>query len=77
MTSHALPSAVDDAGDDPTLCAELLSVVDVLSRRRADLLDDRQVAAYVRKGWLEWAGGTLRPTPIGARVCDAVLLAYA
>lgn len=63
--------------DDTAACSELLDVVDALSRRRADLLDEAVVEGFVRRGWLEWAGGTLRPTPIGARVCDAVLLAYA
>ena len=64
-------------GDDLAACTELLDIVDALTRRRADLLDETVVEGYVRRGWLEWAGGTLRPTPIGARVCDAVLLAYA
>lgn len=62
---------------DVAACTELLDIVDALSRRRADLLDEAVVESYVRRGWLEWSGGTLRPTSIGARVCDAVLLAYA
>ena len=63
--------------DDVAACTELLDIVDALSRRRADLLDEAVVESFVRRGWLEWAGGTLRPTAIGAQVCDAVLLAYA
>lgn len=62
---------------DQALCAELLTAVDALSRRRADQLDEHLVERFVRKGWLHWNAGALRLTPAGARVCDAVLLAYA
>lgn len=75
---QALESLADPAvQEDQSLCAELLSTVDALSRRRADLLDERRVEQFVRKGWLYWNAGALRVTPAGARVCDAVLLAYA
>ena len=62
---------------DTSLSAELLTAVDALSRRRADLLDETKVEQFVRQGWLSWKGGALKVTPVGARVCDAVLLAYA
>lgn len=76
-----MPSVADcettARSDDSDLCAALLSAVDALSRRRADLLDEDQVDRFVAKGWLHWNGGALRLTPAGAQVCDAVLLAYA
>jgi hypothetical protein len=70
-------NSVTSSQDNAALCAELLTAVDALSRRRADLLDDTKVEQFVRQGWLSWQGGALRVTPAGARVCDAVLLAYA
>lgn len=73
-----LPSTLSlPGGDDMAACTGLLDVVDALSRRRADQLDAAVVDDFVRRGWLEWVGGALRPTRIGAQVCDAVLLAYA
>lgn len=66
----------DQDAVDQELCAELLDTVDALSRRRADLVDENLVAKLVRKGWLQWHGGALQLTSIGARLCDAVLLAY-
>lgn len=69
------PSTTD--ASDYSLCADLLTAVDALSRRRADQLDEGMVDRFVSKGWLHWHGGALRLTPAGARICDAVLLAYA
>lgn len=62
---------------DQSLYAELLTAVDKLLRRRADQLDEKKVDQFVRKGWLQWNGGALKLTPVGAQVCDAALLAYA
>ena len=78
MTNATLsaPELSDDEAADHELCAELLDTVDALSRRRADLVDERLVAQLVHKGWLQWHRGALRLTSIGARLCDAVLLAY-
>jgi hypothetical protein len=62
---------------DQSLYAELLTAVDKLLRRRADQLDEKKVDQFVRKGWLQWNGGALKLTPMGAQVCDTALLAYA
>jgi hypothetical protein len=41
---------------------ELLTAVDSLARRRADLVSEGFIADYVALHWLEWNGGTLRLT---------------
>jgi hypothetical protein len=48
---------------------ELLATVDCLQRRRADLIDESLVDAYVAVHWLEWNGGSLRLTETGKNVC--------
>jgi hypothetical protein len=47
----------------------LPATVDCLTRRRADLIDDRVVDDYIELNWLEWHGGGLRLTITGRNVC--------
>ena len=47
----------------------LLSTVDLLQRRRADLIDETFIDNYVALGWLEWHGGQLRLSPLGSTIC--------
>ena len=49
---------------------ELLSTVDSLHRRRADLVPEGFVEDYVALHWLEWNGGALRLTVVGQCVCE-------
>ena len=51
---------------------DLLVTVDALQRRRADLVNEDLIAAFVTLYWLEWNGGTLRLTQTGKNVCDQV-----
>jgi hypothetical protein len=44
--------------------------VDLLHRRRADLIGDGTISDYVALHWLEWNGGGLRLTATGRNVCD-------
>jgi hypothetical protein len=47
----------------------LLETVDLLQRRRADLIDETYIDNYVALGWLEWHGGQLRLSPLGSTIC--------
>lgn len=49
---------------------ELLTTVDSLRRRRADLVGENSIADYVALHWLEWNGGALRLTVTGSNLCD-------
>ena len=49
---------------------ELLATMDLLDRRRADLVSEARIADYVNLNWLEWNGGTLRLTVTGRNVCQ-------
>jgi hypothetical protein len=49
---------------------QLLSTVDALHRRRADLVTESCIADYVALHWLEWNGGSLRLTVTGENVCE-------
>lgn len=49
---------------------ELLTTVDSLQRRRADLVSEGFVEDYVALHWLEWNGGALRLTVTGTNICD-------
>jgi hypothetical protein len=49
---------------------ELLTTVDSLYRRRADLVSEGFIADYVALHWLEWNGGTLRLTVTGKNICE-------
>ncbi len=47
----------------------LLSTVDLLQRRRADLIPEGFIEDYVALHWLEWNGGALRLTVTGTNMC--------
>ncbi|MCM5680153.1 hypothetical protein M8A51_11470 [Schlegelella sp. S2-27] len=47
----------------------LLATVDLLRRRRAADVPERDIDDYVALDWLEWHGGTLRLTTVGDNVC--------
>ena len=49
---------------------ELLTTVDSLHRRRADLVCEGFIADYVALRWLEWNGGALRLTVTGNDMCE-------
>jgi hypothetical protein len=48
---------------------ELLAIVDLLERCRADLVPEDFIADYVALDWLEWNGGALRITLTGRNIC--------
>lgn len=48
----------------------LLDTVDLLQRRRADLVDETFIDNYVALGWLEWHGGQLRVSALGSQICQ-------
>ncbi len=48
----------------------LLDTVDLLQRRRADLVDETFIDNYVALGWLEWHGGQLRVSTLGSTICQ-------
>ena len=52
------------------LSLELLGTVDLLQRRRADLVSDGFIEDYVAFHWLEWNGGALRLTVTGTNMCE-------
>ena len=49
---------------------ELLTTVDSLLRRRADLVSDGFIEDYVALHLLEWNGGALRLTVAGTNMCE-------
>jgi hypothetical protein len=56
---------------------EFLATVDSLQRRRADLISESLVDAYVELNWLEWNGGSLRVTETGKNMCGQMRAANA
>lgn len=50
----------------------LLSTVDALHQRRADLVPEGFVEDYVALDWLEWNGGSLRITQTGTNICKQI-----
>jgi hypothetical protein len=52
------------------LRATLLSTVDLLYRRRADLIGEGTIGDYLALHWLEWNGGGLRLTVTGHHICE-------
>ena len=69
----AVPGAIADL--PPTsrreqLRLELLTTVDSLQRRRADLVSEGFIEDYVALHWLEWNGGALRLTVTGTNMCQ-------
>jgi hypothetical protein len=66
MTSSISPrsSARRDALRDA-----LPTTVELLRRRRAADIAERDIDDYVALNWLEWNGGGLRLTAVGENVC--------
>lgn len=51
----------------------LPTTVDLLHRRRADLIgDDGMIADYIALHWLHWNGGALRLTVVGRNTCAQI-----
>jgi hypothetical protein len=51
---------------------KLPSTVNLLYRRRADLIGEGTIGDYVALHWLEWNGGALRLTVTGQNICDQI-----
>ena len=51
---------------------ELLSTVDSLDRRRADLVPEGFIEDYVALHWLEWSGGALHLTAVGRSISEQI-----
>ncbi len=69
----AVPGAIADlpsVSRREQLRLELLTTVDSLQRRRADLVSEGFIEDYVALHWLEWNGGALRLTVTGANMCQ-------
>ena len=69
----AVPGAIvrqPPASRREQLRLELLTTVDSLRRRRADLVSEGFIEDYVALHWLEWNGGALRLTVVGTNVCE-------
>jgi hypothetical protein len=66
MTTSTLPSRLLRR---EALRNALLGTVDLLKRRRAGEIAERDIDDYVALNWLEWNGGGLRLTTTGANVC--------
>ena len=54
-----------------------LFTVDALKRRRADLISEHMIAAYVALYWLEWNGGSLQLTVTGRNMCEQIRIGKA
>jgi len=64
------PSPLDHASSRRELLRqELLSTVDLLLMRRADLVTEGFLEDYVALRWLEWQGGAPRLTAAGDIMC--------
>lgn len=48
---------------------DLPATVDLLKRRRADLIPEQSIEDYVALNWLEWNGGGLKLTITGENLC--------
>jgi hypothetical protein len=70
LISPSPSSSVPLAPRRALLQEELLLTVDLLARRRADLVAEGFIDEYVALRWLEWNGGTLRLTAAGDIVCS-------
>jgi len=53
---------------------DLPATVDLLKRRRADLISESAIEAYVELNWLEWRGGGLKLTVIGENLCKQMMV---
>jgi hypothetical protein len=67
-----IPSTPSASERRDHLRTALLDTVDLLRRRRADLIGDGTIDDYVALDWLEWNGGALRLTVIGQNICDQI-----
>jgi hypothetical protein len=63
VTSARLPARRD------ALREALPTTVELLRRRRASDIAERDIDDYVALNWLEWNGGGLRLTAVGENVC--------
>jgi hypothetical protein len=79
MSAHRPPPIAAVSGADARLPPvsrreqlrlELLTTVDSLLRRRADLVSEGFIDDYVALHWLEWNGGALRLTVTGTNMCQ-------
>jgi hypothetical protein len=52
---------------------DLPATVDLLKRRRADLISERSIEDYVALNWLEWNGGGLKLTITGENLCKQMV----
>jgi hypothetical protein len=69
-TRNAAAAGVPPVTRREQLRLELLTTVDSLQRRRADLVSEGFIEDYVALHWLEWNGGALRLTVTGTNVCE-------
>jgi hypothetical protein len=53
---------------------DLPATVDLLRRRRADLISESLIDDYVALDWLEWNGGGLKLTIIGENLYKQMLV---
>lgn len=51
------------------LSQTLLATVDLLRKRRAADVPEKDIDDYVSLDWLEWHGGSLRLTVTGDNIC--------
>ncbi|HUG24162.1 hypothetical protein [Piscinibacter sp.] len=51
------------------LSETLLDTVELLKRRRASHIAERDIDDYVALNWLEWDGGALKLTTVGENLC--------
>ncbi len=56
-------------GQSGLLRTAFQTTVDLLKRRRADLLPAASIEAYVELDWLMWQGGSLKLTTVGENIC--------
>ena len=63
VTSARIPARRD------ALREALPTTVELLRRRRASDIAERDIDDYVALNWLEWTGGGLRLTAVGENVC--------
>jgi len=52
---------------------DLPATVDLLKKRRADLISERSIEDYVALNWLEWNGGGLKLTITGENLCKQMV----
>jgi len=72
MTEPTRVATLSTSARRDYLRASFLSAVDMLYRRRADLIGDGVIEDYVALHWLEWNGGALRLTVTGQNICDQI-----